>query len=162
MEGLFPYFHTAAAVLAGTWFGCLVFTTFVVSPALKGLEWPESTRVLVRSRIGRQFRRLANPLLVLLAAAIILAGVSSRPSGWSLARFVAQLILLVLLGLLAAAHGFFLGTRLQRLAAAERSEVGSEVVKARAARHRLQRLSFAVSMADLVVSLLLAILAAIA
>lgn len=162
MSALFPIFHTAAAVLAGTWLGCLVFTTLVVSPALKGLEWPETTRVLVRSRIGRQFRRLANPLLVLLAVAIVLAGVSSPLSGWSLARFVAQLVLLVLLGLLAAAHGFFLGTRLQRLAAAEQSEADHDVAAARAARHRLQRLSFAVSISDLAVSLVLAILAAIA
>lgn len=160
MGTLFPYFHTAAAVLAGTWFGCLVFTTLVVSPALKGLEWPETTRVLVRSRIGRQFRRLANPLLVLLAIAVILTGLSSSLSGWSLARFVGQLVLLVLLGLLAAAHGFFLGTRLQRLATAEESERNHDVAAARSARHRLQRLSFAVSMADLVVSLLLVILAA--
>lgn len=160
MAALSPYFHAAAAVLAGTWLGCLVFTTLVVSPALKGTEWPETTRVLVRSRIGRQFRRLANPLLVLLAAAIVLAGLTSSLSGWSLARFVAQLVLLVLLGVLAAAHGFFLGTRLQRLAAAE--EKGADVDAARAARRRLQRLSFAVSIADLVVSLFLAILAAIA
>lgn len=162
MGALFPYFHTAAAVLAGTWLGCLVFTTLVVSPALKGLEWPEPTRVLVRSRIGRQFRLLANPLLVLLAAAVVLAGLSSSLSGWSLARFIAQLVLLVLLGALAAAHGFFLGTRLQRLAADEQRDGDGDVVGPRAARHRLQRLSFAVSIADLVVSLALAVLAAIA
>lgn len=161
MAALFPYFHTAAAVLAGTWLGCLFFTTLVVSPALKALEWPEATRVLVRSRIGREFRRLANPLLVLLGATVVLTGVSSRLSGWTLVRFVAQLVLLVLLAVLAAAHGFFLGTRLQRLAAAEESEADHDVATARAARHRLQRLSFAVSMADLAVSLVLAVLTAI-
>lgn len=161
MAAWFPYFHTAGTVLAGTWLGCLVFTTLVVSPALKGLEWPEPTRVLVRSRIGRQFRRLANPLLVLLTVAVVLAGITSRPSGWSLARYVAQLVLLLLLGVLAGVHGFFLGTRLQRLAATEQSDPGGDVAGARAARHRLQRLSFAVSIADLVVSLLLAILVAI-
>lgn len=161
MGALFPYFHTAASVLAGTWLGCLVFTTLVVSPALKGLEWPETTRVLVRSRIGRQFRRLANPLLVLLTAAVVLTGLSAGLTGWSLAGFVAQLVLLVLLGVLAAAHGFVLGTRLQRLAAAEQSDAADEALTARAARHRLQRLSFAVSVSDLAVSLLLAILVAI-
>lgn len=162
MGVLFPYFHTAAAVLAGTWVGCLVFTTFVVSPALEGPEWPEPTRVLVRSQIGRRFRRLANPLLVLLAIGVVLAGITSPPSGWLLAGFVAQLVLLLLLGVLAGAHGFFLGTRLQRLAAAEQSGADWDVVRARTARHRLQRLSFAVSVADLAVSLLLAILAATA
>lgn len=161
MAALSPYFHAAASVLAGTWFGCLVFTTLVVSPALKGLEWPETTRVLVRSRIGRQFRRLANPLLLLMAAAMVLSGVSSPLSGWSLVWFAGELVLLVLLGVLAAAHGFFLGTRLQRLAAAERSDAEEEAAAARAARHRLQQLSFAISMADLAVSLLLAVVTAI-
>lgn len=154
-----PYLGGAAAVLAGVWLGCLVFTTFVVSPALKGLDWPESTRVLVRSAIGRSFRWVANPLLFLLAAAIVLAGLSGSLAGAHLARFVAELVVLALIGLLASSHGFFFGTRMQRLAAAERNAGDdAEAAAVRASRGRLQQLSFGVSIADLVASLVLAIL----
>lgn len=159
MVTAYPYFHTAAGVLAGTWLGCLVFTTFVVSPALKGIEWPETSRVLVRSAIGRRFRLVANPLLLLLTLTVVLAGVSSSPTGWQLIEFVVELVLLVLLGCLALVHGFFLGTRLQRLADDEQNAADDgHAVAVRAARHRLQRLSFPVSVSDLVVSLLLAVL----
>lgn len=154
----YPFFHTAAGVLAGTWLGCLVFTTFVVSPALKAMDWPQTSRVLVRSAIGRQFRRVANPLLLLLAIAVVLTGVSAPPSELRRAQFVAELVLLAFLGCLALVHGFFLGTRLQRLAAAEGAMPDEERAVIQAARHRLQRLSFAVSVSDLVVSFLLAVL----
>lgn len=159
MVSPYPVFHTAAGVLAGTWLGCLVFTTLVVSPALKRLEWPETSRVLIRSAVGRQFRRIANPLLLLLALSIVLTGVSSAQSGAGLGRFAAEVALLVLLGCLALAHGFFLGTRLQRLAGAERNASSDQAAAAvRADRHRLQQLSLAVSISDLVVSLVLAVL----
>jgi hypothetical protein len=37
--------------------GGVVFTTAVVSPALKAMKWAESERVLVKSRIGKHSRR---------------------------------------------------------------------------------------------------------
>ncbi|MGH7912307.1 MAG: DUF4149 domain-containing protein [Candidatus Dormibacteraceae bacterium] len=152
-----PYLLTVQAVLAGIWLGSLVFTTLVVSPALKKMDWSERTRTLVRSQIGRQFRRLANPLLVLLAVFIVLAGLSRPLSGKHLAWFVIELALLVLVALLASSHGFYFGTRLQRLATAD---AGTATGIAGDRRRRLQRQSLAVSIVDLVASLALAVLAA--
>jgi hypothetical protein len=42
--------HVAHAVLAGTWLGGVVFTTAVVSPALKATKWANSERVLVNGQ----------------------------------------------------------------------------------------------------------------
>jgi len=43
------------AVLAGVWLGGVVFTTAVVSPALKAMKWSEPERILVRSKIGERY-----------------------------------------------------------------------------------------------------------
>ncbi len=43
--------HTFHVVLARVWLGGVVFTTAVVSPALKEMKWGEAERVLVRSAI---------------------------------------------------------------------------------------------------------------
>jgi hypothetical protein len=44
-------------VLAGVWIGGVVFTTFVVSPALKAMKWPGPERVLVRPLSASNTRR---------------------------------------------------------------------------------------------------------
>jgi uncharacterized membrane protein len=46
------------AVLAGVWLGGVIFTTAVVSPALKATKWDEPERVLVRSQIGRRYAKV--------------------------------------------------------------------------------------------------------
>ena len=48
-------FHVLHVVLAGVWLGGVVFTTAVVSPALKAMNWSETERVGVRSAVGRQY-----------------------------------------------------------------------------------------------------------
>jgi len=37
--------HTIHVLLAGAWLGGVLFTTFVVSPALKPMKWGEAQRV---------------------------------------------------------------------------------------------------------------------
>ncbi len=50
--------HVVHVMLAGVWLGGVVFTTTVVSPALKAMKWSEAERVGVRSAIGRQYARI--------------------------------------------------------------------------------------------------------
>ena len=154
-----PYLHTVHVVLAGVWLGCLLFTTLVVSPALARMDWSESERVRVRSRIGRQFLWLANPLLVLLIVFLVLDGIASPLPPERLVRFGVELALVVLVALMAASHGFFFGTRLRDLATREARDVGAGARAAAAARRRLQRLSLGVSLADLIASAAVAVLA---
>ena len=58
--------HTLHVVLAGVWLGGVLFTTLVVSPALKAMKWSEAERVGVRSVIGNQYARIGTANLVLL------------------------------------------------------------------------------------------------
>ncbi len=46
--------HTIHVVLAGAWPGGVLFTAFVVSPALEVMKWVEAERVGVRAEIGRR------------------------------------------------------------------------------------------------------------
>src|SRR5215211_3131590 len=46
--------------------GGILFTTLVVSPALKAMKWSEAERVGVRSVIGNQYARIGTANLVLL------------------------------------------------------------------------------------------------
>ena len=39
---LIEIFHVTHVVLAGVWLGGLVFTTAVVSPALKAMKWSDA------------------------------------------------------------------------------------------------------------------------
>jgi uncharacterized membrane protein len=141
--------HTVHVVLAGVWLGGVVFTTFVVSPALKAMKWGEAERVLTRSAIGKQYARVGSVNLALLALFAILDGFvgSFRP-----VLYVEYVLVIALFGLVAA-HGAYFGTRLRGLAEAERRAAGEEEAHALAERRRsLQRLSLAVSWADLLVS----------
>jgi uncharacterized membrane protein len=57
---------TLHVILAGAWLGGVVFTTTVVSPALKSMGWNEAERARVRSVIGRQYAKVGSANLVLL------------------------------------------------------------------------------------------------
>jgi uncharacterized membrane protein len=49
--------HTLHVILAGAWLGGVVFTTTVVSPALKSMGWDEAEQARVTSVIGRHNMR---------------------------------------------------------------------------------------------------------
>jgi len=66
--------HVAHVVLAGVWLGGVIFTTAVVSPALKAIKWSEAERVRVRSAIGRQYARVGSTNVSLLLLFAVLDG----------------------------------------------------------------------------------------
>jgi uncharacterized membrane protein len=142
--------HTLHVVLAGAWFGGVVFTTFVVSPALAAMKWSEPERVVVRSGIGKQYAKVGSANLVLLLVFAVLDGVFG---GFGGVLYVEYALILALFGLVAL-HGAYFGRRLAELA---RSEVlASDEASARLfadRRRELQKLSLRVSWVTLVVSL---------
>ena len=147
--------HVAHAVLAGVWLGGVIFTTAVVSPALKQVRWSEPERVLVRSKIGEQYAKVGSMNLALLALFALLDGLVA---GFGATLYAEYLLLAVLVGLVAI-HGAYFGRRLKKLAEDERC-AGSEEVRALAERRReLQKISLRVSWMDLLVSLAVAVLA---
>jgi uncharacterized membrane protein len=149
--------HTAHAVLAGVWLGGVVFTTAVVSPALKAMKWSEPERVQVRSEIGKRYAKVGTINLVLLALFALLDGLLT---GVGAALYAEYLLLAVVFGLVAA-HGAYFGRRLKELGADERAAASEEEARALSERRRdLQRASLRVSMANLLVSLAVALLAA--
>ncbi len=144
------------AVLAGVWLGGVVFTTAVVSPALKQMKWSEPEGVLVRSKIGRYYAKVGGANLALLALFALLDGLVA---GFGATLYAEYLLLAVLLGLVAT-HGAYFGRRLKALAEAERAAGRDEKARALAGRRReLQKISLRVSWADLLVSLAVAVLA---
>jgi uncharacterized membrane protein len=148
--------HPAHVVLAGVWLGGLVFTTLVVSPALKAMKWSEAERVAVRSAIGRQYARVGSINLVLLALFALLDG-ALRDFGPAL---YAEYALILLLFGLVAAHGAYFGRRLAELARAERDAENEEVARSFAERRRaLQKVSSRVSWVSLLVSTAVVVLA---
>ena len=148
--------HTLHVILAGAWLGGVVFTTAVVSPALKAMKWSEAERVLVRSTIGKQYVRVGTANLLLLSVFAVLDGLLL---GFGPVFYVEYALLAVVFGLVAA-HGAYFGRRLVRLAEAERHVGSAEEARAFAEeRHALQRLSSKVSWADILVSLAVAALA---
>jgi len=152
---LIEIFHVTHVVLAGVWLGGLVFTTAVVSPALKAMEWSDAERVAVRSVIGQQYARVGMVNLILFALFAVLDG-AFRGFG---ARFYAEYALLLLLFGLAAVHGAYFGRRLAELAKAER-EASSEKARTFAERRRsLQRVSLRISYVNLLVSAVVLVLA---
>ena len=149
-------FHLTHVVLAGVWLGGLVFTTFVVSPALKAMKWPEAERVAVRSAIGRHYVRVGSINLGLLLLFAVLDGVIG---GFTPALYAEYALLLVLFCLVAA-HGAYFGRRLVKLAEAEREAESEEAARSFAERRRsLQRVSSRVSFLSLLVSTAVMILA---
>jgi len=148
--------HATHVVLAGVWLGGVIFTTAVVSPALKAMKWSEPERVLVRSKIGEQYAKVGSANLALL---VFFALVDGLVAGFGATLYAEYVLLVVLIGLVAA-HGAHFGRRLKKLAEAEKFAASDEEVRALAeGRRELQRVSLRVSWADLLVSLAVTALA---
>ncbi len=152
---LIEIFHVAHVVLAGVWLGGLVFTTAVVSPALKAMKWSDAERVAVRSVIGQQYARVGIVNLILLTLFAVLDGAF----GGFGARFYAEYALLLLLFGLAAAHGAYFGRHLAELAKAEREANSEEARTFAERRSSLQRVSLRISYLNLLVSAVVLVLA---
>jgi uncharacterized membrane protein len=151
--------HTLHVILAGAWLGGVVFTTTVVSPALKSMGWNEAEQARVRSVIGRQYAKVGTANLVLLLVFPLLEGALS---GFGPALYSEYALLVVLFGLVAA-HGAYFGRRLVELAEARKEAGTFEKAQMLAIRRRrLQRLSFGVSMLNILISAVVMILAAYA
>ena len=148
--------HTLHVILAGVWLGGVVFTTTVVSPALKSMGWDEAEQARVRSVIGRQYAKVGTANLVLLLVFALLEGALS---GFGPALYSEYALLAVLLGLVAS-HGAYFGRRLVALAEARKEAGNSEKAQTVAfRRRRLQRLSFGISMLNILISAAVMILA---
>ena len=148
--------HTLHVILAGTWLGGVVFTTTVVSPALKSMGWEEAERARVRSVIGRQYAKVGTANLVLLLVFALLEGTLA---GFGPALYSEYALLAVLFGLVAS-HGAYFGRRLVELAEARKEAGASEKARMLALRRRrLQRLSFGISMLNILISVAVMILA---
>lgn len=148
--------HTLHTILAGTWLGGVVFTTTVVSPALKSMGWEEAERARVRSVIGRQYAKVGTANLVLLMVIALLEGALS---GFGPALYSEFALLAVIFGLVAS-HGAYFGRRLVELPEARKAAEDSEKAQILAlGRRRLQRLSFGISMLNIFLSTVVMILA---
>ena len=148
--------HMLHVILAGAWLGGVVFTTAVVSPALKSMGWDEAEQARVRSVIGRQYAKVGAANLVLL---LVLALVDGALSGFGTALYSEYALLAVIFGLVAS-HGAYLGRRLVELAEARKEAGDSEKAQMLALmRRRLQRLSFGISMLNILISAAVMILA---
>jgi uncharacterized membrane protein len=151
--------HTLHVILAGAWLGGIVFTTTVVSPALKSMGWDEAERARVRSVIGGQYAKVGTANLVLLLIFALLEGALSE---FGPALYVEYALLVVLFGLVAS-HGAYFGRRLVELAEARKEAGDSENAQMLdLRRRRLQRLSYWISMLNILVSAAVLILAAYA
>ncbi len=148
--------HTLHFILAGAWLGGVVFTITVVSPALKSMGWDEAEQATVRSVIGRQYAKVGTANLVLLLVFALLEGALF---GFGPALYIEYALLAVLFGLVAS-HGAYFGRRLVELAEARKEARDSEMVQMLALRRRrLQRLSFGISMLNILISAVVVILA---
>ncbi|WP_273845905.1 DUF4149 domain-containing protein [Rubrobacter calidifluminis] len=147
--------HTVHVLLAGVWLGGVVFTTTVVSPALKAMKWPDAERIGVRSVIGGYYARVGTLNLLLLLFFAVLDGIFGGFGGFLYAEYA----LLVILFFLVVSHGAYFGRRLRELAEAEeKADDRREAAEISGRRRSLQRLSFAVSVADILVSVIVVIL----
>ena len=148
--------HTLHVIMAGAWLGGVVFTTTVVSPALKSMGWDEAERARVRSVIGRQYAKVGTANLVLLLVFALLEGTLS---GFGPTLYSEYVLLAVLFGLVAS-HGAYFGRRLVELAEARKEAGDSEKAEVLALRlRRLRRLSFEISMLNVLISTAVVILA---
>jgi uncharacterized membrane protein len=137
--------HIVHLLAAGIWLGGLVFTTAVVSPAFKKMDWAPAERMAVRSAVGRKYVPVANlNLLVLLAAAIIDASLR----GWATIAII-EILLIIAVAILAVMHGKVFAPRLAAAAREQRHED----------RAKLLRMSISISMLNLLLSFIVMILA---
>jgi uncharacterized membrane protein len=151
--------HTLHVILAGAWLGGIIFTTTVVSPALKSVGWDEAEQARVRSVIGHQYAKVGTANLVLL---LVFALMEGALSGFNPTLYSEYALLVVLFGLVAA-HGAYFGRRLVELAEARKEAGTFEKAQMLALRRRrLQRLSFGVSILNILISAAVMILAAYA
>lgn len=146
--------HTLHVLFAGVWLGSLVFTSFVVSPALAAMRWSEPERVRTRAVIGERFARVGAVNLALLFLFALLDGFS-RGFGPPL---YAEYALLGLVFALVALHGAHFGRRLTNLAEAEK-RAGSDGEALAERRRALQRVSLRVSRLNILISAATAALA---
>ena len=148
--------HTLHVILAGAWLGGVVFTTTVVSPAMKSMGWDEAEQARVRAVVGRQYAKVGTANLVLLLVFALLEGLLSALGP----AFYSEYALLVVLFGLVASHGAYFGRRLVELAKARKEAEGSEKARMLALRRRkLRRLSFGISMLNVLISVVVVILA---
>jgi uncharacterized membrane protein len=148
--------HTLHVILAGAWLGGVVFTTTVVSPALKSIGWDEAEQARVRSVIGRQYAKVGTANLVLLLVIALLEGALS---GFGPTLYSEYVLLAVIFGLVAS-HGAYFGRRLVELAEARKAAGNSaKGQKLALRRRRLQKLSFGISVLNILVSTAVMILA---
>jgi hypothetical protein len=121
------------------------------------MKWDEPERVIVRSKIGKQYAKVGSANLVILALFALLDGFVA---GFGATAYAEYLLLAVLFGLVGV-HGAYFGRRLTRLAEAQKSAGGEEEIRTLAEQRReLQRVSLGVSWASLLVSLAVAMIAA--
>ena len=148
--------HTIHVLLAGAWLGGVLFTIFVVSPALKAMKWGEAQRVGVRAAIGGKYARVGSANLVFLAIFAVVDGILG---GFGALLYAECALILALFGLVAA-HGAIFGRRLAGLAQAELGAQSTEEAASLARqRHGLQKVSKKVSWLNLVVSVAVVALA---
>ncbi len=149
--------HTLHVMLAGVWLGGVIFTTLVVSPALKAMKWSEVERVEVRSVIGKQYARVGTVNLVVLLIFALLDGLLGN---FGTIFYIEYVLLTAVFGLVAV-HGAYFGRRLVELAEAEKCAGSEEGTRAFAEKRRnLQTISLRVSWVDILISLAIAALAA--
>ena len=150
------FLHVTHVVLAGVWLGGVVFTTAVVSPALKEMKWNEAERVATRSVIGKRYAKVGSANLILLLLFSVLDGVFGGFGPGSYAEYAFLLSLFGLVGL----HGAYFGRRLRGLAEAEREAGSEEAARSYAQRRRsLQGVSLRVSWLTLLISVVVMVLA---
>ena len=126
-----------------------MFTTFVLSPALKAMKWSAPERVEVRSAIGKHYARVGTANLTLLLIFAVLDGVL----GGFGALLYAEYALVVLLFGLVAAHGAYFWRRLKKRAGDELRAPSAEETRSLAKwRRALQRVSLVISMLYWIVS----------
>ena len=145
MDSIEVIVHIVHVLAAGIWLGGLVFTTIVVSPAFKAMSWTPAERMAVRSAVGRQYTKVANPNLILL---VIFATADAALRGWSMARGI-EIVLAIIIANLAVLHGLVFAPRLGAAARENRHDD----------RAKLLRLSIGISMLNLLLSFVVMILA---
>jgi uncharacterized membrane protein len=131
--------HTLHVLLAGVWLGGVVFTTFVVSPALAAMKWSEPER------------RYAKVGTVNLALLLLFAFLDGLSGGFGALLYVEYALLAALFGLVAL-HGACFGRRLAGLARSEAAAKGEQARALADRRRRLQGVSVRVSWVTLAVS----------
>jgi uncharacterized membrane protein len=136
--------HIVHVLAAGIWLGGLVFTTIVVSPAFKAMPWTPAERIAVRSAVGRQYTKVANPDLILL----VIFAIADTALRGSMTRAI-EIFLAIIVAILAVLHGLVFAPRLGAAARENRHDD----------RAKLLRLSMGISMLNLLLSFVVMILA---